>query len=268
MKTHTPTLKRGNAFTLIELLVVIAIIGILASMILPAVASAKRKAQEAKTRAEVVAIAGAINSYQADYSRLPATPETRQYHANKPAYQPAQLATQNSPDWTFGNVATPDPRGNNPTLTVPGKTGYLQVGDPQAGGRNPNNSEVVAILLNLTNITDVTPPNGFRIINANHNQNPKKTVYLNGKLVADRQPAGIDPSGVYRDPWGHPYIIILDLDYDSRVLSPFPLVRGVNKQPRYIPGNVLVMSLGADGKADFNEDQDHPNNRDNIYSWK
>jgi hypothetical protein len=28
------------------------------------------------------------------------------------------------------------------------------------------------------------------------------------------------------------------------------------------------MSLGPDGKADFTADQDHPNNRDNIYSWK
>jgi prepilin-type N-terminal cleavage/methylation domain-containing protein len=268
MKTHTPTLKRGNAFTLIELLVVIAIIGILAGMIIPAVAIAKTKALMAKARGEVVAIAGAVNSYQADYSRLPATPETRQYHANKPAYQNGQLATNNTPDWVFGNMATPDPRGNNPTPAVLSKTGYLQVNDPQSGGRNPNNSEVMAILLNLTDIQDITPPSGPRFINANNNQNPKKTVYLNAKVVGDRQAGGVDSFGVYRDPWGHPYIVILDLDYDSRVLSPFPLARGDARFPRFIPGNVLVMSLGPDGKADFAQDQDHPNNRDNIYSWK
>jgi hypothetical protein len=191
---------------------------------------------------------------------LPATKRTRDAHG-----LPTRPAT--APDWIFGNANTPDPKGLLPTQTVANKIGYQQVRDQGNSGRDANNSEVISIL--TAQIVPDVQGEMADAVNLNNNQNPKRTVYLATKAVGRNQPNGVDDLGVYRDPWGHPYIFILDLDYDSRVLSPFPLVAtGRPAQARYIPGNALVMSLGPDGKADFNADQDHPNNRDNIYSWK
>jgi prepilin-type N-terminal cleavage/methylation domain-containing protein len=63
--------KRNKAFTLIELLVVIAIIGILASMLLPTLAKAKKKANRLKCMANLKQVNTALISFAGDHQTMP-----------------------------------------------------------------------------------------------------------------------------------------------------------------------------------------------------
>lgn len=66
-----PAMRKTTAFTLIELLIVIAIIGILMSLLFPAVNSAINTARKAQAKNDVTQIASAIVAYEAEYGKLP-----------------------------------------------------------------------------------------------------------------------------------------------------------------------------------------------------
>ncbi len=63
MQDHLNVPKRRTGFTLVELLVVIAIIGILASMLMPAINSARESARSAQCGSNVRNLSVAANSY-------------------------------------------------------------------------------------------------------------------------------------------------------------------------------------------------------------
>lgn len=64
--------RNNKGFTLIELLVVIAIIGMLSSVVLASLNSARAKARDARRIADMKQIANAIELYMSDNARYPA----------------------------------------------------------------------------------------------------------------------------------------------------------------------------------------------------
>ena len=149
------------------------------------------------------------------------------------------------------------------------------------------NAEIMAILLDLETFP-VDPGTGGAntdTCNKNHRRNPQKHVLLNAKRVAGQSDSGIGDDLVYRDPWGNPYIISLDLDGNDRVLDVLyrtdavsqesgdrgfnGLQRGEAPAPNNFEhiGSVMIWSLGPDGTAD-NGKANAGANKDNVLSWK
>lgn len=251
-RVNSKTMKNTRpqrGFTLIELLVVIAIIAILAGLLLPATSRAILKARITQTRTDMKNIESAITLYHSTYSRYP-TPNST-YLTN---------------DYTFG--ATPSGGGS-------------YIGSTANGAYTTNNAQLMAILLD---------DDRNDLCNAGHQKNPQKIQCLSvSKHAGDTNSGGLGPDLVYRDPWGNPYLIAIDYNYDGKISDTMysnAVVSATATPPQGFhglyqntntfeyqlnsPNGVMIWSLGPDKRADVTQNAD-PNqknlNTDNILSW-
>ncbi len=280
--------KQGTgAFTLVELLTVIGIMGVLISILVPVLRASNRKAQIMTARNQISEIVEAVKTYQATYyGRYPVSEAA--------IYSKIDGQDIGVHDYTFGTI---DGSGRTSLLDRLGNPLTLVTNTIEAPGRGlapfdyqVNNSEIMSVLLDETSFHT---PGGNPTVNARHQLNPKMQAFSRAPRTVSNNsaPPGVGKDLVYRDPWGNPYIITLDLDNNGvctdamyrmahvteqfapannsaegrddllRVIPPPPKTFQVpptihpgDRHGFYINGPVAVWSFGPDGRANYNWD--------------
>lgn len=248
MIKHHQVTDRNSAMTLFELLVVIAVVGILVALLFPALRG-RGHPGISRVSIEIRTLEYAIESYHLFYQRWPIS---------------TNIELSGMADFTFGTA------GMEASMTV-----------TNGGILEANNSELLSITMDLRSFR-----NGNPTLNHDGSLNPRHMAFLNAK-TSEENKSGVGVDGVYRDPWGNPYIITIDLDGDEKCRDAFysqpsvsafadnpkghhGLIRQTNSSGKtvYVSTNrVMVWSFGPDGKADANIEADRGVNKDNVLSW-
>jgi hypothetical protein len=124
------------------------------------------------------------------------------------------------------------------------------------------NSDVIAILMDYDGLG-----------NPGHTRNPQKNSFLHANMKPGNGPGLSSTDYCFRDPWGNPYIMAFDLNYDNKVSM--DLTAGDSNPDQFytpypyqnVQRAVIIWSKGPDGLATKGNGYTGVN-KDNIRSWE
>lgn len=199
---------KRNSFTLVEMLVVIGVIAILMGILFPTLGVIREKANVKQSQTEVKAIQIAIQSFKNEYHYLPDTTT-----ANDVAY--------------FGSLGKATPAASDKDRTC------ANIFEEEKALPDDYIN-----LFNTLCYSNSDPTKSYVPSDDSKALNPRKIKFLSPskKFVhSETTQRG------YRDPWGRPYIIYLDTNYDGKILLP----AGCGLPDNTFYGDVAVIGQGS-----------------------
>lgn len=222
-------MKTKKCFSLVELITVIVIIGILAGLVLGGVEIARRRARITQAKTDMNTIMTALKQVDTTYQKI-INPGTA---------------------YVTSNIQHPL---NGDEYVVLGDEDGKMAGINKTASKNAYNRFIVEL-------TD--PGNGIFTSSNPRNINARRMKFMEPKNGYDPSKDG-DGSGannenetyLWRDPWGKPYVIVINTNYSDRLPVPY---EDTSANGRKILGKIAIYSCGPNGEnekgANFAEDR-------------
>ena len=207
-------------FTLVELLVVVGIIAILAGLLTPAVIGAQQQGRITQARSDMATILMALKGLDGTYG-------------------------------TYGKMVTGDYKMGNKTWSTDSFSGSVK--NAKLVGPS-NKDDYYAFIAELSD-----PSNGSLTVSVNK----RKMKFLDPKPEYNPGVAydnAANQPHLWLDPWGNPYVILVNVDYTDQIVDP-------TDNAKLVSGKAVAFSYGPDGEADVGTPGDDKN-KDNVCSWK
>lgn len=226
LKKAKPSLAISG-LTLVEMLVVVLIIGILISIMIPVLAHLKIRSKAKLARLDCTTIAQAITQY--NFDNIGRFPVIRGVAPNT-----------DGGDITFS-------AHNNPKPNV-----LLENDQEWKYGEGPSNAQIMIILSALEGMGN-NPG-----INKGHSRNSKKFNFLGvSKFAATDNSPGMGPNGIFRDPFGNPYVVTIDKSGDDKC---WDILYGKTEVSGAGPIGSQNLDIGAHGLMGEKRDHDNDSN--------